>query len=155
LTIAAANNILIKSNIQKSEEGMLGLIATNFIRVYHPVTITHSQECTGFGSNRKCTEVTTCSNNGEPLKNLTVEAALLALQHSFIVDNYKCGNKLGTLTVKGAIAQKYRGAVGTTGSNGNGYLKHYVYDNRLRNSEPPSFIEPVKSDWVIGRETVE
>ena len=45
---------------------------------------------------------------------MRIEAAMLAINHSFIVDNYNCGAKLGTLTVKGAIAQKYRGAVGTT-----------------------------------------
>ncbi|MBS1891408.1 MAG: hypothetical protein JST59_08945, partial [Actinobacteria bacterium] len=82
-----------------------------------------------------------------------IEAALLALQHSFIVDNYRCGARLGTLNVKGAIAQKYRGAVGTTGNSG--YVKNYEYDERLKTTEPPSFIEPIKSDWVIGRETVE
>ena len=52
----------------------------------------------------------------------------------------------------GAIAQKYRGAVGTSG--GTGYLKNYEYDERLHTIAPPSFIEPVESDWVIGRETV-
>ena len=31
------------------------------------------------------------------------------LHHSFIVDNYYCGAALGTLTVNGAIAQKFRG----------------------------------------------
>jgi len=166
LTIAAANNVLIMHNIEKtSEQGLLGIIATNFIRVYHPVVLAHPKTCTPeYNSSHhkigeSCVENTNeweCKGNeGEPLKNLTIEAALLALQHSFIVDNYRCGAKLGTLTVRGAIAQKYRGAVGTTGNNGNGYLKHYVYDGRLETTEPPSFIEPVKSNWVIGRETVE
>src|SRR6185437_14152033 len=46
LTIAAANNVLIKSSIKKTtEEGMLGLVATNFIRIYHPVKL-HPEECT-------------------------------------------------------------------------------------------------------------
>lgn len=166
LTIAAANNVLIMSNVTKTtEEGMLGLIATNFIRVYHPVTLVHPTVCTpeynawGWKIGETCVEKTEeweCTGNATGvLEDLNIEAALLALQHSFIVDNYRCGSRLGTLTVKGAIAQKYRGAVGTTGSNGNGYLKHYVYDNRFKTTEPPSFIEPVKSDWVIGRETVE
>ena len=47
-------------------------------------------------------------------KTSTIDAAILAINHSFIVDNYDCGSPLGTLTVNGAIAQKYRGAVGTT-----------------------------------------
>jgi hypothetical protein len=155
LTIAAANNVLIMSSVKKTtEEGMLGLIATNFIRIYHPVKH-HPEECT----NGVCLEnpnITGCYGNAPgSMEAPTIEAALLALEHSIIVDNYRCGSRLGLLTVKGALAQKYRGAVGTTGSNGNGYLKHYVYDNRFKTTEPPSFIEPVKSDWVIGRETVE
>jgi hypothetical protein len=155
LTIAAANNILISGNVEKSnEEGMLGLIATNFIRVYHPVKIETKKECSGSKNNQTCVERQVCpSNLTGSVENLTIEAALLALQHSFIVDNYRCGTKLGTLNVIGAIAQKFRGAVGTTGSTG--YLKNYEYDERLKTTEPPYFIEPVKSDWVIGRETTE
>jgi type II secretory pathway pseudopilin PulG len=151
LTIAAANNILIKGNLEKSnEEGMLGLIANNFIRVYHPVTL----ETTKQFENGNWVEVTSCKGNaGGVLTNLKIEAAILAIKHSFIVDNYNCGSSLGTLNVKGAIAQKYRGAVGTSG--GTGYLKNYEYDERLKTTEPPSFIEPIKSDWVIGRETTE
>lgn len=158
LTIAAANNVLIKHSIEKTtDEGMLGLIATNFIRIYHPVELVHPQTCTGDWWNRECKpnlSITECSGNlSGSMENLKIEAALLALQHSFIVDNYRCGDRLGTLSVKGAIAQKYRGAVGTTGNSG--YVKNYEYDERLKTTEPPSFIEPVKSDWVIGRETVE
>jgi type II secretory pathway pseudopilin PulG len=167
LTIAAENNVLIQSNVEKTagSEGMLGLIANNFIRVYHPVELKHPIECeyeydrNGRRTGEKCTENLSeweCKGNlSGATKVLNIEAALLALQHSFIVDNYKCGSRLGTLTVTGAIAQKYRGAVGTTGSGGAGYLKHYIYDERLRTTEPPSFIEPIKSDWVIGRETTE
>lgn len=165
LTIAAANNVLIEHSIEKTtEEGMLGLIATNFIRIYHPVELVHPKECTpeynqwGYKTGEHCvenTEITTgCKGNlTGSMKDLKLEAALLALQHSVIVDNYECGDSLGKLTVKGAIAQKYRGAVGTTG--GTGYVKEYEYDERLKTTEPPSFIEPIKSDWVIGRETVE
>ena len=64
-----------------------------------------------------------------------------------------CGPQLGTLTVKGAIAQKYRGAVGTTGSTG--YLKNYEYDDKFRTNEPPEFTSPEKTAWVIGKEIVE
>ena len=144
LTVAAENDIVIDANLtNSSEEGMLGLIANNFIRVYHPVTIyedpkTKERECTG--------------NSASTPKNIEIDAAILAINHSFIVDNYKCGSSLGTLHILGAISQKYRGAVGTSG--GTGYIKDYVYDDRLHTITPPSFIEPVQSDWVIGRETV-
>jgi type II secretory pathway pseudopilin PulG len=158
LTIAAANNVMIMNNVTRTnEEAMLGLIANNFIRVYHPVELVHPETCTGSGNNKVChpnLEVTECKANATgSVTNLKVEAALLAINHSFIVDNYKCGAQLGTLTVKGAIAQKYRGAVGTTGNTG--YVKNYEYDDRFRTTEPPQFTAPVESDWVIGREIVE
>jgi hypothetical protein len=168
LTIAAANDVLITGNLTKTnEEGMLGLIANNFIRVYHPVTINHpiiKENCKTITekhgrSHEECEEhpnleVSECGGNlpGSEVPH-TIEAALLALKHSFIVDNYDCGAQLGNLNVTGAIAQYYRGAVGTT--NTSGYLKNYVYDQRLKLTEPPSFLEPIKSDWVIGRETTE
>jgi type II secretory pathway pseudopilin PulG len=155
LTIAAGNNIIIDGNLTHSgEESMLGLIANNFIRIYHPRNVVTVEKCSGFGSSRRCEEVEEerCENVSSPLKNVTIEAALLAINHSFIVDNYNCGSSLGTLTVIGAIAQNYRGAVGTSG--GTGFLKNYNYDERLKTIEPPSFIEPVQSDWVVGRETV-
>jgi hypothetical protein len=117
----------------------------------------HPTECPRGGTCHENTSITECKKNayGSEEAVTKIEAALLALKHSFIVDNYRCGSRVGTLNVTGAIAQYYRGAVGTTGNNGAGYLKNYVYDNRLETTEPPSFIEPIKSDWVIGRETVE
>lgn len=130
LTIAAEGDIVIEGNLTRNSgtQGLLGLIANNFIRVKH--------ECSGF-----------------KLENLKVEAAILAIKHSFIVDHYDCGGELGTLTVKGAISQKFRGPVGTTG--GTGYLKNYEYDDRLRYMEPPNFLNPVEPSWHIQRETLD
>ena len=133
LTIAAENDVVVDGNLTNSGGGMLGLIANNFVRVYHPC----SNGTNGSGS----------------LSNLTVDAAILTINHSFIVDNYNCGAQLGTLTVHGAIAQKFRGPVGTYGSSNTGYIKNYIYDDRLRYVEPPNFIDPVQSAWVVGRET--
>jgi hypothetical protein len=141
LTIATENDIVIDGDLENtSEEGMLGLIANNFIRVYHPMAVDEDDDI-------ECKNAAT-----GPIKDLEIDAAILAINHSFIVDNYDCGSSLGTLHVHGAISQKYRGAVGTSG--GTGYIKDYVYDDRLHTITPPSFIEPVQSDWVIGRETV-
>ena len=44
------------------------------------------------------------------MKSVRIDAAILSLAHSFTVDNHDCGSQLGSLTVNGAIAQKYRGA---------------------------------------------
>ena len=82
-----------------------------------------------------------------------VDAAILALTHSFTVDNYECGNKLGTLTVRGAIAQKYRGPVGTGGTAGTGYTKDYQYDQRLALRSPPRFMNPVQPAWALANRT--
>jgi hypothetical protein len=75
-----------------------------------------------------------CRSNGTNLsdtrnptatfQNPQVHAAILALAHSFIVQNYEEGAQLGTITVNGVITQKWRGPGGT------GYLKSYGYDSR-------------------------
>jgi hypothetical protein len=84
-----------------------------------------------------------------------VQAAILTLQHSFIVDNYNSGAKRGTLKVDGAIAQRFRGPVGTfntsTGNGVTGYTKDYNYDNRLRYRSPPYFLDPIQAAWRIIR----
>jgi hypothetical protein len=83
---------------------------------------------------------------------MSIDAALLALKHSFIVDNYYCGGTLGTLTINGAIGQHYRGPVGTGGASiTTGYLKNYNYDDRLRRVNPPYFLDPVNSAWRVVR----
>ncbi len=163
LTIATYNNIIVTGNLCmescESElplqgEGVLGLVANNFVRIYHPIPW-KIEKVEKFGKVVEEKKVFECKNGTGTLESVTIDAAILAIEHSFIVDNYKCGTKLGTLRVNGAIAQKYRGAVGTTGKNGSGYLKSYNYDSRLRYLEPPSFIQPEKTAWVIGRETLE
>jgi len=77
---------------------------------------------------------------------------MLAIQHSFIVDNFSCGGSLGNLTVNGAIAQYFRGAVGTTGNTG--YLKNYTYDDRLKVLSPPYLFDISTADWQLSRETL-
>ncbi len=172
LTIAAQNDIIINGNLTKASGsgGMLGLIANNFVRIYHPLckplpgggTPTCSTITAQTGPN-ECGETNPETkkyeegvNGAGTLKNVKIEAAILAIEHSIIVDHYDCGNILGDLNIDGALAQKFRGPVGT-GSNTNpssGYLKNYVYDDRLHYQEPPSFIDPKPSNWVIGRETL-
>jgi hypothetical protein len=89
------------------------------------------------------------------MKEPILDAGILALGHSFAVDNSFCPEgspEIGTLTVHGAIAQKYRGIVGRVG--GPGYIKGYEYDNRLQAGEPPHFLNPVQAPWKIERETL-
>ena len=59
---------------------MLGLIANNFVRVGHKVN----------RERRDCTATSTRPN--EPtVGNIRIDAAIMSLLHSFIVDNYDCG----------------------------------------------------------------
>jgi len=143
LTIASAKDIIVRNSILRSGDPMLGLIANNFVRIYHPVSPDPNAP----------TDHTKCVNASGTPTNVEVDAALLALNHSFTVDSYFCGSPLGTLTVKGTIAQEFRGPVGTgSGSQiATGYLKNYTYDDRLRLREPPHFLDPVQASWRIQR----
>jgi Tfp pilus assembly protein PilX len=142
ITIGADNDIIINGDLrqQTGSDTLIGLIANNFVRVYHPVSWNSDNDC---GSNQSGT-----------MQNVTIEAAILALSHSFIVDNYYCGAKLSNLNVTGAIAQKFRGPVGTGGSSGGtGYIKNYQYDDRMQFRAPPHFLDPVQSAWRVWRYT--
>jgi Tfp pilus assembly protein PilX len=153
LTIAAENDIIINGNIIRSGDGMLGLIANNFIRIYHPFCDKSSNTCTPAAQSglRDCHS--SGSNGSASLKDLRIDAAMLAINHSFIVDHYDCGAHLGTLTINGAVSQKFRGPVGLVGSSG--YSKNYVYDDRLRYISPPYFLDPVESAWHVQRQTLD
>jgi hypothetical protein len=148
MTLGAKNDIIVKPDATSSinsvslvkpagSDHVLGLIANNFVRVYHKIDRDGNGNCNGDAS--------------PVLQNVTIDAAILTLAHSFVVDNWRCGDPLQQLTVIGAIAQKYRGAVGTTGSNGSGYIKNYNYDDRLRYRSPPFFLEPVAAAWGVAR----
>jgi hypothetical protein len=141
LTIGAETDLIINGNISPTGTALgsapggtvtLGLIATRFVRIYHPCT-------------------TLSGNGSESLKNPWIYAAILSTSHSFVVDNYDCGAGLGDLNIYGAIAQKYRGIVGILG--GSGYNKDYIYDERLATEEPPYYLSPFKAGWKIVRET--
>lgn len=137
LTVGAANNIMVTGDVTTSGSGstltgnaVLGLVANEFVRVEH-----------------------TCSSPLVALNNVTIDAAILALDHSFIVDNYNCGATLGSLTVNGAIVQKFRGAVGTGGNSPvTGYLKAYTYDDRLKYLSPPYLFDILDASWNLTRE---
>jgi hypothetical protein len=140
LTIAAENDLIINGSLTPSGvtppaapsgTATLGLIATRFVRIYHP--------CSGG------------TNGGGSLSNPWIYGAILSTSHSFLVDNFECGPSLGNLNIYGAIGQKFRGIVGQVGTHG--YNKEYIYDERLATDEPPYFLSPLKAGWKIARET--
>jgi hypothetical protein len=140
LTLSAANDIIVAGNLTNATDtnftgtasptgsATLGLVANQYVRVMH-----------------------TCPQN----PNVTIDAAILTLAHSFFVDNYSCSNDpypQGTLTVHGAIAQYFRGIVGIV--NGSGYLKNYAYDQRLGIILPPYLFDLQNTEWQVYRETL-
>lgn len=157
LTIAAENDIILEDDLIRSGNGLLGLIANNFVRVKHPICASSNLGCTS-GTVTAQTAKGSCNSgvNGTGSQtNLRIDAAILAIQHSFIVDHYDCGAQMGTLTINGAISQKFRGAVGTFGGSGTGYTKNYNYDDRMRYISPPHFLDPVESAWHMQRQTLD
>ncbi|HEV3399545.1 MAG TPA: hypothetical protein VG693_09670, partial [Actinomycetes bacterium] len=141
LTIATENNIIIVANTTYSSSGaastdMLGLVANQFVQVYHPV-------------NSSGNNLSDSRNPTSTFTNPQIHAAMLALGHSFIVQNYDEGAQLGTITVNGGIAQKWRGPVGTSG--GTGYLKNYGYDARLQYASPPYVMDIAETPYRISQ----
>jgi hypothetical protein len=137
----------VDGNTTKSGDYLLGLIANNFVRVANPVTA--RTKTWGLGTDGTNQYLWNCTNSwATPTR--TIEAAMLALNYSFIIDNYYCGKDLGTLTVNGAIAQKYRGIVRVPYPSGQpGYIKDYNYDDRLKYRQPPNFLDPVQAGWNV------
>lgn len=133
LTIAAENYVYITNNItyKDTSTDILGLVGNNAVWVWNPAR-----------------------SNGNKLLSDTdreINAAILSVAHTFQVQNYSETGVRGTLTVKGAIAQKFRGPVGTS-SGGyivNGYNKDYNYDPRFRYTAPPKFLSPVTTTYGV------
>jgi len=80
--------------------------------------------------------------------NLEIDASIMALNTSFMLEDWWQGGARGTLSVFGGIIQKERGPVGTFSGTTkvSGYSKDYNYDVRLLTSPPP-FV-PTTGDYI-------
>ncbi len=155
LTVAAENDITIVWDLQYlngvSGTDLLGLVANNFVEVYHPV---YRYWCGGWCYQNVYVRTNwgtpLAENKNAPFVDPHIDAAILSVQHSFMVPQWSrpYGGGLGDLSVTGVIAQRFRGPVGTT--SGSGYLKDYVYDTRLQYLSPPKFLDPVASAWTVA-----
>jgi Tfp pilus assembly protein PilX len=168
LTIASENDIIINGNIyptsvasdlgsEATGNALLGLIANNFVRIYHPLTGTREDKYTKCGSSQNDTVST--PETPKDLEEPIIYAAILAVKHAFIVDNFDCGTAtLKHLNIYGAVAGLFsNGLTGTFGGGGgllSGYGYNANYDNRLQVEEPPHFLNPIQADWFIQRQTV-
>jgi hypothetical protein len=161
LTIASQNDVVINGNITTPHDAegvptstaILGLVANNFVRVYHPLEGTREPEYTRCG-NAKNLEKGKEADLNKPV----IYAAVLALKHSFIVDNFDCGSpSLGSLDFYGAIASLFSNGMTGVFQNGNlinGYGYAAEYDDRLQAEEPPHFLNPIQAAWYVRRETL-
>ncbi|MDF1603496.1 pilus assembly PilX N-terminal domain-containing protein [Nocardioides sp. YIM 152315] len=164
VTISAEHNVVITGSLLyrsgKTGTDVLGLIASNSVQIYHPISKGQCTQYDGHWERRygdwvwvrdECVAWARGSNNlTGSVSSPTIHASILTLQHSFEVQQYDVGSSLGTIHLFGSIAQRFRGPVGTSNSSGgavSGYLKDYQYDTRLRFSPPPFFLDPVGSRW--------
>jgi hypothetical protein len=136
LTIATENYVYVTGDITYVDpaESILGLVGNNAIWVWNPMN--NSTSMIG-GSGR------------------TINAALLSVAHTVMVQNYEKGANRGTLRINGAIAQKFRGTVATSATGASvpttGYSKNYNYDDRLRAIAPPKFLSPVSTNYGVTK----
>ncbi|MEX2421028.1 MAG: hypothetical protein WD670_04340 [Actinomycetota bacterium] len=180
LTIGADNNVVVFGstiyNSGVSGADLLGLVANNYIEVYHPTRNDGSTtNCDGaysgpggggcslrmpgtssgsttpslFSGATPGTSTMATATGTRTNRDPVFHSALLTVAHSFRVQTYQYGDEAvtGALHINGALAQKYRGIVGLI--NTSGYAKDYVYDQRLKYDSPPKFLNPVASAWQI------
>jgi hypothetical protein len=134
-TIAAENFVYITGDLTYADpqDDVLGVVGQNAVMVWNPIKPDDSLLST--------------------TKNRTIHAAIVSVAHTFTVQNYRRGPNRGTLTVLGAIAQRFRGPVATTSGStlASGYAKNYSYDTRLKNAAPPKFITPVSTTFGVAQ----
>jgi hypothetical protein len=187
LTIASENDVIVNGNITTphsasgtpTSNSLLGLIANNFVRIYHPVEETYKgsgakeETCKTNGkkvaekynaSRKACEYTDEASECDAPnalaldLNEPTIYAAMLAVKHAVIVDNFNCSTPvLGSLKVYGAVAGLFtNGFTGEFSGSSiiHGYPYNANYDNRLQVEEPPHFLNPIEASWSVQRETL-
>lgn len=137
LTVSANNNLYITNHLDYAGgtggTSFLGLIAEQFVYVWHPVS---------GGTNLNLPGQST------PFLDARISAALLSVNHAITVQHFGVGGSLGTLNITGALIQRFRGIVR---SGGSGYAKNYVYDQRLRYDASPKFLNPTISSFGAVR----
>ena len=178
LTIATQNDIVVDNSITYTDCGgsfqsqyavqcaynsqpgipndALGLIAYAYVEVDRPIYNGNVMNTCG---SSQLAPAPLCDPAGG--SGLTIDAAILALNDGFGVNNYLyTGNGSspnsntateGTLDVYGSIAQDYRPAVGTFNgtSTASGYTKYYLWDSRLEYVNVPDYLNPGTPRWSI------
>ena len=132
--------------ISGSMTGSLDIVSTSNILISGNLTYPSGNINTTTGTDTVDTLGLIANNSVEveDVSNMTIDAAILAVNDSFYVQNWGTAGNLGTLTVFGAIAQNFRGPVGQGSS---GFLKAYQYDSSLQTLWPPYFLPPGGAVW--------
>ena len=146
VTVAGENYVYVTGNLTyaDSTRDVLGLVGNNAVWVWNPMACTSPAGSLSAGT---CSKVTPLLTG----KDRKIDAAIISVAHTFQVQNYSIGGPRGTLSVRGAIAQRFRGTVATTQNNAivNGYAKAYTYDDRLKYTAPPKFLSPVNTTYGV------
>jgi hypothetical protein len=150
VTVSAEDDVVVVADVSVQDRNgtdVVGLVAGNYVWIYHPMDKDDYDPT--------CIEPN-CPNKGD-FENMLddddtvnrIDAAILSLRHSMLVQNWDMGDDLDELTIYGALAQKFRGPVGSSGGphGRTGYDKDYLYDKRLSLLQPPFFLAPESAPW--------
>jgi len=156
LTIASRNDInviwdlIYKDGVWNDGTNILGLVADNFVQVRQPRNNNNTGDRPVANRAPFPTGEPAGASDGALFRDPQIHAAILSLERSFRVQNHGDISPLGDLIVRGSIAQRFRGPVGTGSATSptTGFLKDYRYDERLRFISPPYFIDPVEAQYV-------
>jgi hypothetical protein len=186
LTIGTSNDIIIDGNLKYADcswvgtdseslcpyrtdgkNDALGLIANHYVEVSHPIYPTSSSNSCYWSGN--------CHNQYDPMPNcgasnpitaplctpvasgkITIDAAILALNQSFGINNYASGSGIGKIDLYGSLQQEARGAVGTFSGNNivSGFSKYYTWDPRLELIAPPSYLNPGTASYNLNSSAI-
>ena len=154
LTIAAGNDIIATDNIRYlngvAGNDILGLVANNYVTILHPV------RCDSGQSGPSCQNLPV--KNGQPLRGIEIDAALLSVNHAFTLQNFNLGARLSTpgnpntyRHVVGAVINDYSAIDGTDYGGGavTGMNDQFDYDSRLLTQPPPAFLQPTYAPWDV------
>lgn len=133
-------------NVGGQLDGRLTIVADYDIQITNHITYAvhptnSSDDALGLVAGRNVIVATEAPNNLNIFAHIMAvgSATTSGSDGSFTVENYSTRAFSGNLNVYGGIVQYYRGAVGTVGSPGKGFLKNYTFDTRFETMPPPEY----------------
>jgi hypothetical protein len=162
LTLASQGTIVVTGDLLTADDSkdLMGLTASTS-EIYNPVLEEVKASCpTSAVSSCMWAVPANPVHQGGRLKDydarpkvLSIEAALYASAASLRLQNWKDGGPLGTLELKGSIAQMFRGVLAWEDESGtllSGLKKSYTYNERLREGRPLLFA-PIENGTSVIR----